>query len=1305
MRNYFSAHNHTEFSNLRLLDSINKIPALIKRAYELNLKGLAITDHEALSGHVQAIQFYQNFIKENNIDSNDFKLVLGDEIYIKGEDKYYHFILLAKNKEGHRALREISSVAWTNYKVENGMERVYLTHEQFNELIQKHKGKLIGATACLGGELPKLILDLHKARTQNGNVVQAQLEIDKYIKNMLNLFGDDFYLEIQPSFTEEQVIVNQTIKNIAKFYDIKIIVTTDSHYLKKEDREIHKAYLTSMEGEREVDDFYTTAYMMSQEEIWEYLKNTFTQEEFEEIIKNTHEIANKCEVYDLARPQVVPAIDVKDRLEQLKEKYKDFIINEQQYPYLYKMLKSKYEQDNYWLYACINGLYEKVFNKREVNKELYLKRLDIEAKELWEISEIINNRMTQYYNTMQKIIEIVWDKGESIVGPARGSATGFLSCYALGITQVDPIVWNLPHWRHLSAERPELPDIDFDTMASRRQQILQAVKEFFCPEPHSIFGRSFKVLNIATFGTEGPKSACLTACRGYRSKDYPNGIEPAVAQYLTSMIPTERGQTWPLHHIVYGDEETERKPVHAFINEVNKYPGLLDIMFAIEGIVNKRSIHASGIYIYTNEDGFLEFNAMMCAPNGQPITQWNMGDSDYMGSLKYDFLTVEALDKIGVCLDLLLKDKQIEWQGSLKATYDKYLHPDILEYTDKKMWDLMGENEVIDLFQFNTVVGLQCAKKLQPHSVIEAAAANSLMRLMGEPGKETPLEKYIRFKENIQLWYDEMDEYGLTKEEQKVLEKYLLPVYGVANTQEDIMEMVMEEKIANFNVKEANKLRKGIAKKKAAVIQEAKELFYKKGLENGARKELLDYVWDTQITPQLGYSFSRNHTLPYTIIALQELNLYYKYHPIYWNTACLTVNAGSFGDDMEDEVSKNADYVKIATAINDIKSRGIQISLLDINKSDYSFKPDIENNRILYGFKGVSNVGDDLIKSIIENRPYSSMEDFLKKVNINKVAMVNLIKGGAFDSIENCSREEIMKKYISSIAGLKKKLTLQNLSSLINYEVITPTSFEARLFNFNKALKQFKQDKYYIFPHEQFTQFYNEFFDESLLTIYNNYPAIEIDIWDKIYKNKINETIKTMLKNPKIHDFMLNKLNEKIFMEEWNKYCEGNISSWEMDALGFYYHEHELANVDKTIYNIVDFNELPEQPEVEKTYKRNGVEMPIYKLHRIVGTVIGKNKTKGMVYLLLPNGTTTILKFRNEQFAFYDKKLTQVRPDGSKETIEEGWFKKGTKLMITGFRREDSFIPKTYANTIGHTVYKILSVDKDGKLDLVSRQE
>lgn len=255
----------------------------------------------------------------------------------------------------------------------------------------------------------------------------------------------------------------------------------------------------------------------------------------------------------------------------------------------------------------------------------------------------------------------------------------------------------------------------------------------------------------------------------------------------------------------------------------------------------------------------------------------------------------------------------------------------------------------------DTPVGALCVKKIQPKNLTEVSAANSLMRLMAERGQEQPIDRFIRFKEDKSQWDIAMKKYGLNKTEVELMYFYLNEAHGVAATQEDLMEIVMDPHIANFNLTEANKLRKGISKKKDEITEEVKKMFYEKGLAAGTRKEFLDYVWEAQVTPQLGYSFSRNHTTPYSLIALQEVYLYKNYPSLYWNTACLTVNAQSMEEDNVEGVeatNKSTDYAKMATAIGNMQSYGVDISLPDINKSDFGFKVDLDGDRILFGLKG-----------------------------------------------------------------------------------------------------------------------------------------------------------------------------------------------------------------------------------------------------------------------------------------------------------------------------------------------------------------
>lgn len=327
------------------------------------------------------------------------------------------------------------------------------------------------------------------------------------------------------------------------------------------------------------------------------------------------------------------------------------------------------------------------------------------------------------------------------------------------------------------------------------------------------------MLNIATFGTEGTRSALLSAARGM-------GIDVDEVGYLTSLIPVERGFSWSLSDCFYGDQEKGRKPVTELINALSEYKGLMEIALKIEGVIKSRSVHASGIYIFS--DDYFVRNAMMQSSSGIPTTQFDMADSDALGSLKIDALTVQGLDRIRTCMDLLVQHGYLENKGSLRATYDAYLHPDKLVYDDKTMWDKVAANQIPDLFQFDTPVGLQCARKAKPQSVEELSAANSLMRLMSDG--EQPIDKFVRHKEDVDQWIAEMDSYQLTQDEQAVMKKHLGTLHGVADSQEAVMLMLMDEEIAGFSIADANFARKVIGKKLMDKIPQVKQMMF--GKEN-----------------------------------------------------------------------------------------------------------------------------------------------------------------------------------------------------------------------------------------------------------------------------------------------------------------------------------------------------------------------------------------------------------------------------------------------------------------------------------------
>lgn len=1280
---YAELHVHTHHSNHRLPDCIIKTEDAIQYAFDLGLKAVSITDHECLSGHIKAIQLNKKLQEINP----DFKVILGNEIYlIKSLDKeekkkYYHFLLLAKDSIGHKYLRELSSKAWKQSYYDRRLERVPTLYSDFEEIV-KEKGHLIGSTACLGGYFPTLVLKYVETGEE-----KYKYQIDDFVTWGINAFGqDDFYIEIQPGLTDEQIKFNKKAIQIAKFYNLKWIVTNDIHYLKKEDRSIHQAYLNSKDEERETSDFYESCYFKTEYEMEDRLSYLDLQD-IRIAFDNTIDIYNKIEFFDLKQEVIVPVRHWGDfTLQHIFKNWYD------KYEYINKFATSEYEQDLYLLYRIEQGFVEKQQEFSETN----LARINEELETIWTVSEKLNQTISSYYNLTNKIIEIMWDDnlGDSLVGIARGSVTGMYIAYLIGITQINPIQHNLPAWRHLSADRPELPDIDIDTQQNRRQQIFNALKTYLGEE---------NGLNIITFKTESSKSAVLTACRGL-------GIDIDIAQEIADMIPIERGKVWSINDCLYGNEEFNRKPIKKFIDKLEEYPLLRDTVLKIEGLICGRSIHASGFYVFNN--GYIEQNALMKAPNGQLVTCWNMEDSDYAGGLKIDCLTIQALDKIRKTMELLIKDRLIEWQGSLRKTYNKYLHPDVIDYTTSEMWDLLGNNEAIDVFQFDTQVGSAAARLVKPRNLKEMSITNSLMRL-SSTDDEQPLDKYIRFKNDINQWYKEMEDYGLTKEEMEILKKYLLSNYGLAAEQEDIMEISMDKHVANFTLKEANKLRKAVAKKKYDVLMEAKKMFFEWGEKAGSRELFLTYIWDYCIMLQANYAFSRNHTCPYSAIGLQELNLLYKHPQIYWNTACLTVNAAA---DEENEDNKNTNYGKIAKAIGEIQSSGIKVLLPDINKADFGFAPDIKNNAIIFGLKGITNIGDDIAFNIIAKRPYTSLIDFVEKTKTSKVATIQLIKGGVFDELENKNRIQIMKDYLTYLAQKeykpKNKLTLSYLDKLNKLDLLgKDNDIYLRYYNFNKYItnKEFFKEKignksYYIAKNEGlnfFEQHYVPKLKENVDYWYTEEGIVFCkSSYDKIYKKNM-EWITNYINLPNIIDSFNQKLCDNFIEENWSKYCTGNISSWEMDALSFYYHAHELSNINKTKYNITDFNDISETPVIESYYVKKGKEFPKYRLYKIVGTVLDRDKNKHIVTLLTPNGVVNV-KFYSGAFIHYDKTISQINND-KKEIIDRSWFKRGTKLMICGIRRGENFIPKKYFDSIyNHTVCLIEDVIND---ELVLRLE
>ena len=803
------------------------------------------------------------------------------------------------------------------------------------------------------------------------------------------------------------------------------------------------------------------------------------------------------------------------------------------------------------------------------------------------------------------------------------------------------------------------------------------------------------------------------------------GINNDISLYISSLIPADRGKVRTLSQCYYGDKENGFAPIPLFVQQMNEYPQLWQVAQKIEGIISHIGEHAGGV-IFVDEP-FTKSTALMKAPNGDTITQFDLHDCEDVSLIKLDLLSVEAQDKLHVCLDLLCEHGYIEKQKTLKETYDKYLGIYNLERSNPKMWEMVWKHEIQSLFQMEKQSGIQGIALIQPKSVDELAVLNSVIRLMAQDkDSETPLNTWARYRENINLWEQEMKKYGLSSEEIDWLMKHSAITNGICESQEGLMSLVQEPRLGGNSLNFADKCRKALAKKIGGLFDECENEFYTNIKEKNCSEKLAHYVWDVLLRVQRGYSFNRSHCLAYSLVALQEMNLAFKYPIIFWNCACLIADSGGAEEDEEkveeivdiyekedfeeyeyidspDKKTKikkkrvrSTNYKKIAIAIGKMKQANINIEPPDINNSSYTFTPDAKNNQILFGLSGILNVGEEVIVNTIANRPYISPRDFINKVKPNKQAMISLIKAGAFD--EMIDRRLCMAWYIWEVCDKKKRITLQNLPGLIKYNML-PSNTEdekmaKRVYEFNRYLKllcKFNNELYKI--DERALNFLLEIGNEELV-IDNEY--IKIKAWDKVYQAWMNIYRKWIEEN---REQILLDLNSHIFKEDWEKYAKGSLSSWEMEVLCFYYHDHELKNLNSEKYGISDYFTLPEKPEVERSFYKGGKIVNLFKLTKIAGTCIAKDKAKATVAILTTSGVVNV-RFSKDYFALFDKQISQKNPDGTKSVVEKSWFNKGNMIMVQGVRIDDQFMSKKYASTGGHQLYKIESIDKNGNIKL-----
>lgn len=1319
-----SLHNHTDYSNIRLRDCIIKLEEGIAYAEKLGHKVIGITDHEFTGSWIKA----QKIAKKHP----DIKVILGNEIYLcrnglnaqnynREYDRYYHFILLAKDRIGARQIMEISTRAWRRSYMARGMRRVPTYYQDLFDIIGADPGHVIGSTACLGGALPTQLLRYKDSKDET-----LKEKIGIWLDQMEEIFGKgNFFLEMQPSHNKEQVYVNQRLVDIAGATGIPYIITTDSHYIKKNDRTTHKAYLNAQNGDREVDDFYASTYMMGTEELESYFKY-LTREQLDIAYSNIENIMNMCEEYSLEKSLRIPDLEWKSVDGHLSASELDEWCA--RIPMLETFLTSDYRGDPYLARKIIDG----IKSHEDLQNEEAYKEINLCLEDTWVSSKVNNAHWSAYYLNLQKIIDICWE-ADSIVGPGRGSGVGFILLYVLGITQINPMREKTRtfRWRFLNPARVSVLDVDFDIEGSKRAQVLTKFREVYGDD---------RVANVATFRTEKSKSAILTAARGL-------GIDVDIAQYIASLIPADRGLLRTLDQCMNGDKENGWYPIKQFVYEMKEnYPELWRVASAIEGLICGSGIHAGGV-IFVDEP-FTESTALMRAPDGTICTQFELHDAEAVSLIKYDALSVEAMDKIHNCIDLLCDYGYVTRKPSLKETYEDVIGIYNIERDAPDMWKMVWDHEIQSLFQMEQQSGIQGIALLKPTSVDDLATLNSVIRLMAqEKGGEIPTEKLARFKKNPALWDAEMEHWGLNEAERAILHSQLDTSYGICESQEGFMQLVQSPECGGFDLTWADRLRKSIAKKNPKEFDQLTEEYYKNIQEKGLSKNLCEYVWKVLVAYSRGYGFNKSHTLAYSLIALQEMNLAYKYPIIFWNCACLITDAGGneleeemeeetteekptyynemeeFGeDDSDDDVEdsydeedcdgypaevvvlkdgkkkkkvKTTNYGKIASAIGKMKMTGIKIIPPNINTSAYTFSPDVDANAIIYGLSGITNLGDDKIKEIIENRPFTSLEDCISKVKLKKPQIINLIKSGAFDQFKD--RYKTMKDYIASVCGAKQRITMQNMQMMIGFNMIPEQfEFQVRVFNFNKYLRKFKtEDKKYYLLDNIAMEFYNKNFSvDNLMPDERAESGLSILIskWEVIYKKEMDKVRPWVRTNAAT---LLEEMNGYLMRDTWDKYCKGTISKWEMDSVSCYFHAHELEKVS----GFSNFFDLPQTPDVERTLFIKNKQVPIFKISRIAGTVLDRNKAKKMVTLLTTEGVVTV-KIYGDVFTYYDKQLSERGADGKKHVIEKSIFSRGTKIIVTGIRQEDSFIGKKYKSTPYHLVERIVDIDENGVIQV-----
>ena len=903
--NFTHLHVHTEYS---LLDGSNKIKEYVDRVKALGMDSAAITDHGVMYG---VIDFYRA------ARAAGINPILGCEVYVapgsrfdreagSGDDRYYHLVLLAENNQGYSNLMKIVSKGF--------VEGFYYKPRVDLSLLEKYHEGIIALSACLAGEVARFL-----TRGMYEDAKKAALRYQ-------DIFGKgNFFLELQDHGIPEQQNVNQQLLKMHRETGIELVATNDVHYTLAEDAQPHDVLLCLQTGKKLADED-----RMRYEGGQYYVKSPEEMESLfpyaPEALENTHKIAQRCHVEIEFGVTKLPKFDVPEG----------------------------YTSWEYLNELCFRGLEERYQPVTEELKE----RLN------YELSTIRNMGYVDYFLIVWDFIKYARDH-DIMVGPGRGSAAGSLVAYTLGITQLDPIRYDLLFERFLNPERVSMPDIDVDFCFERRQEVIDYVRRKYGDDC---------VVQIVTFGT--------LAARGV-IRDVGRVMDLPYAQVdtIAKMIPQELNITI--------DKALQMNPELKKVYEDQKeIHDLIDTAKRLEGLPRHTSMHAAGVVI--SQKDVSEYVPLSRASDGSIVTQFTMTTLEELGLLKMDFLGLRTLTVIQNAVHLIEQDAGVK------------LDMQHIDYNDKKVLDSLGTGRSDGVFQLESAGMKNFMKELKPQSLEDVIAGISLYR----PGPMDFIPQYIRGKNRPDT----------IKYDCPQLESILKPTYGCIVYQEQVMQIVRN--LAGYTLGRSDLVRRAMSKKKAAVMEKERQNFVYGNEEegvpgciaNGISEQTANKIYDDMID-FAKYAFNKSHAAAYAVVSYQTAFLKY-YYPVEFMAALMT--------SVIEMPTKVAEYIQVCRQMN------IKILPPDVNRGAYGFS--VDNGAIRYGLSAIKSVGRPVINALVEEREvngeYRSLKNFIERLTgtVNKRAIENFIKAGALDCLEGNRRQKMLvySQIVDSIAQEKK---------------------------------------------------------------------------------------------------------------------------------------------------------------------------------------------------------------------------------------------------------------------------------------------